>query len=375
MTSPPPVRAGARGNQDLYGMREKSEYRWRPRPFESGDDGRIGELYRNVHDGAFDGKGWRWQFAEAVSRGGYIYLADDNGVLAGQYATIPVRMNVSGRRINGALSLDTMTHPGYRKQGIFVTLAKKVYEDTRSGGVSIVYGFPNDNSFHGFIKHLDFFVLDEIPTWIRPVSIPGFLLAKLGNRISASSVGKPLQVLFDLVFRPGGAGGGVEVRSEPVFPPSMDGLYEKASPLIGNHVIRDWKYLRWRYDDNPRHSYKRFFAYRSDEPTGYCVCGKTERDGIKIGLVVDILASPDDRASVSSLLRAALSWFREEGMLLASCLLPKGSPFLKTLKRAGFLVPKRPFPYIVRINDDSLDRKEIAEGRRWHITFGDGDFV
>ncbi len=356
-------------------MSEEKEYRWRPRPFESGDDGRIGELYRNVHDRAFDQDGWRWQFAEAVSRGGYIYLADDNGILAGQYATIPVRMNVSGTRIDGALSLDTMTDPGYRKQGIFVTLAKKVYEDTRSSGVSIVYGFPNDNSFHGFIKHLDFFVLEEIPTWIRPVSMQGFLLAKPGGRVPAAVLGRPLQAIFDLVFRPGGTGGGIKVKSEPVFTPSVDGLYEKVSPLIGNHVIRDFKYLRWRYDENPRHSYKRFFAYRSDEPAGYCVCGKRERDGVKIGLIVDFLASPDDSAAVSSLLRASLSWFGEEKMTLASCLLPKGSPFLKAFKRAGFLMPKRPFPYIVRINDDSLGCREIADGKRWHITFGDGDFV
>ena len=129
---------------------------WIPRPFESEDRQRIAALYESVHEGRpFRYSEWEWLFANALSREGYIWVADHDGNLAGQYATIPARMQIGDNRENTALSLDTMTHPAYRKQGIFVSLAKSVYEELRSNGVKLVYGFPNDNSFHGFVKHLD----------------------------------------------------------------------------------------------------------------------------------------------------------------------------------------------------------------------------
>src|SRR5262245_25021005 len=72
---------------------------------------------------------WRWQFVDNPAGAGYVRLADHDGAVVGQYAAIPTRFQVNG---NGAapgertfaMSCDTMTHPGYQKQGIFVTLAQ-----------------------------------------------------------------------------------------------------------------------------------------------------------------------------------------------------------------------------------------------------------
>ena len=61
--------------------------------------------------------------------------------------------------------------------------------------------------------------------------------------------------------------------------------------------------------------------------------------------------------------------------MLASCLLTPRSPFSKILKRAGFLIPMRRYPFIIRINSDAVDAEFLRNVDNWHITFGDGDFV
>lgn len=74
------------------------------------------------------------------------------------YAVIPCFVQYENEIILAAQSADTMTHPEYRGKGLFIILAKKCYELCKKNNISFVFGFPNQNSYHGFIK-LEF----EIP--------------------------------------------------------------------------------------------------------------------------------------------------------------------------------------------------------------------
>ncbi|MBN1163170.1 MAG: GNAT family N-acetyltransferase [Candidatus Krumholzibacteriota bacterium] len=348
---------------------------WEKRPFKDSDREKLKALYENVQSRPFNPQHWSWQFREASAAEGYIWMADHQGTLAGQYATIPVRIQVRDKKIKGALSLDTMTRGDFRKQGIFVALARAVYQQLRSNGVRLVYGFPNDNSYPGFIKHLDFRVLEKLPALVRPLNISEIARVKTGNRLLSRWVGLPAQTLWDLIFTAGTGEEEIEIESPREFTPAVDQLFEELSPQFGNMLVRDYSYLRWRYDQNPKHDYHRFLAYRRGKLAGYCVCGRTERRGISIGLIVDLFASPRDRELAAALIDRALRGFREQKLALASCLLIPGSPFMKVLKRWGFIFTARRFPFILRNNTGDLAEDDVFSTRHWHITYGDGDFV
>jgi GNAT superfamily N-acetyltransferase len=346
---------------------------WSVRAFSRGDEDALADLYETVLQRAFDAPRWKWQFGEAASGTGYIMFADDDGTLAGQYATVPVRMQIQGAPARASLSLDTMTHPGYRKQGIFVALAKAVYAETARQGVRLVYGFPNDNSFPGFVKHLDFFVLDELPALVRPLLLERILERRVRMQWLARLIGVPMQALFDFFRLPRAREAELGVREEAAFPAAVTGLFERVAPHFRNLVVRDHDYLSWRYDRNPAFTYRRLFAYRGDELAGYCVCGETERRGVSIGLVVDLLAHPEDREVVTALLSAAVDAMKRKGTMTASIVLTPTSPFVPMVRRMGFLFPMRRFPFIVRANSGDADALETPAD--WHITLGDGDFV
>jgi hypothetical protein len=74
------------------------------------------------------------------------------------YGVIPCFIQYGNEIILAAQSADTMTHPEYRGKGLFISLAKKCYELCKKNNISFVFGFPNQNSYRGFIK-LEF----EIP--------------------------------------------------------------------------------------------------------------------------------------------------------------------------------------------------------------------
>ena len=78
------------------------------------------------------------------------------GRIAAQYAVIPIPLRVKGTRITGSLSLNTVTHPDYRRLGLFTKTAMAVYEHLQREGIVYTLGFPNENSYPGFVKKLDF---------------------------------------------------------------------------------------------------------------------------------------------------------------------------------------------------------------------------
>lgn len=72
------------------------------------------------------------------------------------YGAVPVIMLVQKQKVLAAQSCDTMTHPAHRKKGLFIELAKLTFDLAKASGIHFVFGFPNQHSYPGFIKHLGF---------------------------------------------------------------------------------------------------------------------------------------------------------------------------------------------------------------------------
>jgi hypothetical protein len=90
---------------------------------------------------------------------------------------------------------------------------------------------------------------------------------------------------------------------------------------------------------------------------------------------MDLFTDPDDQDMVRSLLGRAVEYMAGQNMMLAACFLASHSPFLRQLKRLGFICPAKTFSYVIRINSDELDPDTLKCAGGWHITFGDADFV
>jgi hypothetical protein len=361
-------------------MAGKTRKNWTARPYCDRDIGPLAGLYEIVHQRPFDAPFWQWLFQVNPAGKGDIWLAADGEVIAGQYATMPVAMTVAGRAITAAQSLHTMTHPDYRKQGIFTALARETYADIEQQGTELVYGFPNDSSFHGFVKYLDFFVLEDLPMRARPLRLEAILAARFQRPGLSRCLGRAGQQAFDRWHahkQPvAAAGETLRIESATAFPTDIDRLTGSQARHFPNAVIRDHRYLSWRYRRHPNRSYEIILAYRANTLAGYCVCGRTSRKGLDIGLLMELYADPPQGAAVDGLITAALACMRANGMALAACVLPAASPLQKALRRHGFLFTLRRFPYILRPGPlAGPELKQLKNREAWHITFGDADFV
>ena len=122
------------------------ERAWTAREYREGDEEGILELHEAIYGKVKDKekwmRWWNWRYRNGPAGASIIWIAEADGKLAGQYAITCVKMKVGRKLIAGSQSENTMTHPDYQRQGIFETLARRVYgEAEKRDGIYIVYGF------------------------------------------------------------------------------------------------------------------------------------------------------------------------------------------------------------------------------------------
>jgi Acetyltransferase (GNAT) domain len=70
------------------------------------------------------------------------------------YGVVPCFIQQGEKKILAAQSADTMTHPKHRFKGMFVELSLMTFNLCRQLGIQLLFGFPNENSYHGAVNKL-----------------------------------------------------------------------------------------------------------------------------------------------------------------------------------------------------------------------------
>ena len=352
---------------------------WHIRPYRNGDEKQILKLRRAVF-GDLDPvrlrqSTWQWQFKDNPSGKAVCFLAESKGQIVGQYVTIPTRFVTHGKDTLLAFSCDTMIHPGYRRQGMFSALAREVYGSLKTlSGITLVWGFPNDQSLPGFVEKLDWQMLPALPLMVLPInplnmilhSVP--LLNGLGKNLPGS-MGPDTDVSFST---------GVQgLRVDPVehFDEAFDLLWQEHSTMAPVMQVRDSRYLEWRYLSIPEFNYRPFTVRRDGHLLGYMVIRMMVLKGQTFGVLVDLFPFPLASFSVlQGVFSFAKQFVKAHGGDFVTCLLPREQAGI--LKKAGF---KR-VPEVINPKTWRLGYRCAGDGLSgnldyWHVTYGDTDVV
>jgi predicted N-acetyltransferase YhbS len=133
------------------------------------DDPQIADLFDGVFGFRPSASHIDWKFRQNPDAIPLTVVAECENTIVGQYALWSTRLRLGREVVIGAQSLDTMTHPDFRGQGMFVALATECMELAFQRGVEALYGFPNDNSYPGFVRRLDWDHTGDVAGWVRPL--------------------------------------------------------------------------------------------------------------------------------------------------------------------------------------------------------------
>jgi len=111
---------------------------------------------------------------------------DENNAPVAFYGVYPCTMIYRGKRFLVAQSGDTMTLPEHQGKGLFTQLAKLTYEACKFEGIHLVFGFPNENSYPGFVKRLGWTHFDNLSVYLMRVKGLAWLRLKKTFRLPQS---------------------------------------------------------------------------------------------------------------------------------------------------------------------------------------------
>jgi hypothetical protein len=295
---------------------------------------------------------WDWLFRDRLDR--YV-VADAGGMLAAQYALLPLRVLHRGEAIDASLSLDTATHPNFGGRGLMTDLADRTY--ARAGG-ELVFGFPNPSSSWIFYNRLGWHELTPFPLLFKP--LPGLARAATGIRLPVLRRARDRAERFDR------------------FGSWADDIWDENAGSLGTSVLRDSRHLNWRYAEAP-FRYERFLVQAGGEPAAYAVLRSVPWRRGTISYLMDLAAQPGATAEARSALSAALADARSAGSAGIAVVATPRNPLLDLLRASGFrTVPARAradFSFGARLSGSLESHDELRRLDGWHVTAGDFDHI
>jgi hypothetical protein len=338
-----------------------AERLWKTRSYVPGDVDGILALRRAVF-GDLDRvrlkpEIWRWQFVDNPAGAGWVRLAERDGTIVGQYAAIPTRFRLNtagGEERTFAMSCDTMTHPDYQRQGMFVTLAQELYAElAEQHGVATVWGFPNAASHPGFVSRLGWFDIHVFPTRAKPIRTAPVFRRYLRWGVLSRALGALADRSYQLATPRVAPPTRCEIRPLSSFDERFDALWTRHRGLAPVVQVRSSAHLNWRYCAVPEFGYRPFAVFVGGSLEGYVVV----------------------RTLTHVLSFAQLEAERDGAAFMTALLPPTHASHLTRfgfLKVPGFLNLR---PWYLGARCQPADEPMLRDIDHWYVTYGDADIV
>ena len=338
--------------------------------YRSDDKRAVDALYRRVfgHDAAEASRlRWEWQYRRNPNNPGHepeIWIAREGPAIVGQYATMPVRLSLAGREVQGSWGMDVMVAPERQRQGLGEVLFRMW---DRNVGASLGLGL-SDASYRLFQK-LRWPDVGPVPCFVKPLTRRALRRPNwpVGVNRLVSALTLPV-VKVVARNRPLAA----EVRMIQRFDESFTELWNELAPKFAFAVRRDAAYLNWKYVNAPHVRYSIAALRRDNRNVGYAVYRHYTEPRGRVTILVDFLADPADEQGVETLLR----WVDREARQADSDKIrtfAMHAGFRKILRRSGYFAVKSTMEFVVKINGLPVDTPFYERTDAWHITLGDSD--
>ena len=338
--------------------------------YRSDDRRAVDGLYRRVfgNDAAESSRlRWEWQYRRNPNNPGQepeIWIAREGTTIIGQYATMPVRLSLAGREVQGSWGMDVMVAPERQRQGLGELLFRTW---DRNVGASLGLGL-SESSYRLFQK-MRWPDVGPVPCFVKPLTRralrrPNWPTA-LNRVISAVTLPVVMIVARD---RPLAA----EVRLIQRFDDSFTALWEELAPKFDLAVRRDAPYLNWKYVNAPHVRYSIAALRRDDRNVGYAVYRNLHEPRGRVTLLVDFLVDPADESG----LRTLLGWIDREARHADSDKIrayAMHAQFRRVLKRSGYFQVKSTMEFVAKVNGIDVDSSFYDRIANWHVTLGDSD--
>jgi len=302
------------------------------------------------------------------------FVADDGGKIVAHLGRMPMVFMIDGQPHKGYFSHDLFVHPEYRAKGMGLFICSSLYKAIEENSDSFCCMVWTTDLNLEIQKVRGYHELrgDRYYKFFNPYQkmkkvVKQDHLAKLSSFILKILLRFADGILINLISA------GVKVTKTDTFDSRFDNLSPAIFSNTGICVNKTRKYLNWRFTDKPFCNMKVLVAESSESILGFAVVCVKNDGKYPEGVLVDIMADPEDARTISSLFKATVKYFRKNKVHCIRCCLTD-KRFAKILKRFLFFrdfLKKEP---VMLANLKKCDAGEIlTDINKWHLTYGASD--
>jgi GNAT superfamily N-acetyltransferase len=167
----------------------------------------------------------------------------------------------------------------------------------------------------------------------------------------------------------------VKIEKIDHFDQRFDDFFNQAAEDYPIIIIRDQKYLNWRYANYPLHKYHILAASRAGRLCGYMILRCKEKNSIKNGYLIDYLSAVNDHETLRALIFQAKLYFEQEAAQNIKCIEPLIPSHKRLFKNMGFFKFNKHKNTMLLVNKiyNSISTDVILNPENWFITLNYSD--
>ena len=338
---------------------------WKIRHYRAGDEKKIVNLLNKLPSIPKNEDWWQWKYQRKSAGEPIVLVAEAGDEIIGHDAFISWRFKLAEQNVLAYQVVDAITHPDYQKQGIFTTLDSMLLAEAKARGAPFAVGFPNRLTWSTNLK-IGWQVGARLPYLFKILNPLGIIYRKFisTNIDRKSDFPSPIS---------GDTENNIEFRLlSNENENNMWKQVESTKPLM---TIRDYTFLKWRYEENPRVAYYRVTYEEQGKIKGYIVFRFKIIGGLRMVVIVDFIV-PAHRYDIAKyLLKTAESKIRSARADCIFTIMSQGTVQLRALIRKGFFhLPKKSGIFAIFPLNYNLSL-QLLKAENWFLTFGDTDFM
>ena len=305
------------------------------------------------------------------------FVAEDGGNIVAFQGRMPLEFIVNGTRRKGYYVHDTYVHPEYRKKGLgfsLITALAQATEEQSDSFFCLLGGTPLNLKIQRRMGYLE---LPPAPQYVKLLNPEKQLtrllkirpLIALLNPLARSGL-RLLDTFLLALYTPSSR----TIRSIERFDHHVDQLIERLIPTSPISAVKDSRYLNWRYVDRPFKRDTLLIAEENGRPAGCMILAMNPyRPEARVGVIVDVIADPSDRETLTALCGAAIRFFIRKRANAISCIITNPgveqvfTKFAFRRDSAGKAV------LLGNLNLTGIDRTFLEHLEHWTLTRGDSD--
>lgn len=301
------------------------------------------------------------------------FIAEDDGKIVGHVGNMPQQFVVNGTRQKGYYMHDLYVHPEYRQKGLGFFINLGMHKELEKQADSFCCGLRTTKLNLQLQRQRKYYEMhaDVYVKMLRPMALIK-ILKKRPLVLALSPFIKIGLLVADALILP------LNRKRLPVADVArFDERFDRLSDaLIGKTGISTYKtadYLNWKYVDRPYSRNKIFATERDGELTGFIVLAPVLDVGYRRGTVLDLVADPDDTATLQTLARAAVDFYKNEKADSIHCYMTDkrfAGPFKKLLfmnDRVGVNV------MLANLKKAENEKESLTDINNWSINYGESD--